>query len=193
MTVAYIAVGFGVVLLVWTAFAFNALVSARNQVDESWSGIDVQLKRRHDLVPNLVKAVGAYAEHESVVMRALTESRENAVLSSGRRGRQAAEYELSQAIVGVRVLTEKYPDVRASEQFRRLQAQLAEVEGEIQYARRIYNTNVQRYNARVRSFPGSLVRRVGGYQPTGYFELSPVRLDVAAEPKPAKDRKAAAA
>ena len=193
MTVAYIAVGLGVVLLVWTAFAFNALVAARNQVDESWSGIGVQLKRRHDLVPNLVKAVGAYAEHESVVMRALTESRDNAALSSGRRGRQAAEYELSQAIVGVRVLTENYPDLRASEQFRRLQAQLAEVEGEIQYARRIYNTNVQRYNTRVGSFPGSLVRRLGGYNPIGYFELSPVRLDLAAERKRAKDRKAAAA
>ena len=193
MTVAYIAVGLGVVLLVWTAFAFNALVAARNQVDESWSGIGVQLKRRHDLVPNLVKAVGAYAEHESVVMRALTESRDNAALSSGRRGRQAAEYELSQAIVGVRVLTENYPDLRASEQFRRLQAQLAEVEGEIQYARRIYNTNVQRYNTRVGSFPGSLVRRLGGYNPIGYFELSPVRLDLAAERKRAKDGKAAAA
>jgi LemA protein len=95
--------------------------------------------------------------------------------------------------VGVRVLTENYPDLRASEQFRRLQAQLAEVEGEIQYARRIYNANVQRYNTRVRSFPGSLVRRLGGYQPTGYFELNPVRLDMAAERKPAKDRKAAAA
>jgi LemA protein len=193
MTVACIAVGLGVGLLVWTAFAFNALVAARNQVDESWSGIDVQLKRRHDVVPNLVKAVGAYAEHESVVVRALTESRDNAALSSGRRGRQAAEYELSQAIVGVRVLTESYPDLRASEQFRRLQAQLAEVEGEIQYARRIYNSNVQRYNRRVRSFPGSLVRRLGGYQPTGYFELSPVRLDMAAERKPPEDRKAAVA
>lgn len=193
MTVAYIAVGLGVVLLVWTAFAFNLLVAARNQVDESWSGINVQLKRRHDLVPNLVKAVGAYAEHESVVIRALTESRDNSALSSGRRGRQAAEYELSQAIVGVRALTENYPDLRASEQFRRLQAQLAEVEGEIQYARRIYNTNVQRYNMRVGSFPGSLVRRLGGYNPIGYFELSPVRLNVAAEGKPAKDRKAAAA
>jgi LemA protein len=113
MTVVYIAVGLGVVLFVWTAFAFNALVAAHNQVDESWSGIDVQLKRRHDLVPNLVNTVGAYAEHESAILRAVTESRDNAALSSGRRGRQAAEYELSQAIVGVRVLTEQYPELRA--------------------------------------------------------------------------------
>src|SRR5438477_2950907 len=107
MTVGYIAVGSGVVLLVWTAFAFNALVKAHNQVDESWSGIDVQLKRRHDLVPNLVETVGAYAEHEQSVLRAAAESHDDAVLSSGRRGRQAAEHELSQALVGVRALSER--------------------------------------------------------------------------------------
>jgi LemA protein len=177
MTVAYIAVGLGVVLLVWTAFAFNALVAAHNRVKESWSGIDVQLKRRHDLVPNLVEAVRAYADHETAVMRAVTESRDKAAVSSGRRGREAAEYELSQAIAGVRVVSEQYPELRASEQFRRLQAQLAEIEGEIQYARRIYNSNVQRFNTRVGSFPGALVRRIGGFQATGYFELSPVRLN----------------
>jgi LemA protein len=194
MTFAYIAAGLGVVLLVWTAFAFNALIKARHQVNEAWSGVDVQLKRRHDLVPNLVSTVAAFAEHEGAVLREVIESRDSAAMSSGRRGRQAAEHELSQSIVTLRVTSEKYPDLRASEQLRRLQAQLAEVEGEIQYARRIYNANVQRYNARVRSFPGSLVCRLGGYRPTGYFELSPVRLDVASElHRPAADGKAAAA
>jgi LemA protein len=177
MSAAYIAVGFGVALLVWMAFAFNGLVSARSRVNESWSGIDVQLKRRHDLVPNLVETVSAYAQHEAAVLRVLTESRAGAVGSSGRRGRQAAEQELSQAIVGVRIVSERYPELRAAEQFRRLQAQLAEIEGEIQYSRRIYNTNVQRYNTRVRSFPGALVGRLGGYHAVGYFELSPVLLN----------------
>ena len=190
MTVAYIAAGACVVLLVWTAFAFNALVSAHNRVNEAWSGIDVQLKRRHDLVPNLVETVKAYAEHEHAVLRAVSDSRDNAAASSGRRGRQAAEYELSQAIAGVRALSESYPELRASEQFRRLQAQLAEIESEIQCARRIYNANVQRFNARVRSFPGSLVRRLGGFRPTGYFELSPVRRGGTAVSDP---KKAAAA
>jgi LemA protein len=179
MTVAYIAMGLAVMLFVWTALAFNALVLAHNRVNESWSGVDVQLKRRHDLVPSLVETVRAYAEHESAILRAVTESSDTAAASSGRRGRQAAEYELSQAIAGARVLSESYPELRASEPFRRLQAQVAEVEGEIQYARRIYNANVQRYNSRVRSFPGSLVRRLGGYQATGYFELTPVHLNAA--------------
>jgi LemA protein len=193
MTLAYLAMGAGVVLLVWIVLAFNGLIRAHNQVDESWSGIDVQLKRRHDLVPNLVETVGAYADHEQATLRAVAQSCEEAALSSGRRGRQAAEQELSQAIVGVRTLSERYPDLRASEQYRRLQAQLAEVEGEIQYARRIYNANVQRYNSRVRGFPGSLVCRLGGYRATGYFELSPVRLDIAEPPRPETGRKAAVA
>jgi LemA protein len=193
MTVAFIAVGAGLVLLVWTVLAFNGLIRAHNQVDESWSGIDVQLKRRHDLVPNLVKIVAAYADHEQAVLHAVAQSCEDAELSSGRRGRQAAEQELSQSIVGVRTLSEEYPDLRSSEEYRRLQAQLAEVEGEIQYARRIYNANVQRYNGRIRGFPGSVVCKLGGYRPTGYFELRPVRLDVAEPRHPGTGREAAAA
>jgi len=174
MVLVYIAAGVGVALLLWGAFSFNALVTAHNRVNESWSGVDVQLKRRHDLVPNLVETVRAYSEHERVVMRALTEARETAVGSSGRRGRQAAEFELSEAIADARALAERYPDMRASEGFKRLQSQLAEVEGEIQYARRIYNSNVMLFNARVRGFPGSLVRRLGGFRKMGYFELNPV-------------------
>ncbi len=173
MTIGYIAVALGVTLLLWMAFAFNGLVLARNQVNEAWSGIDVQLKRRHDIVPNLVETVGAYAEHESTVLCAVTESRDNAVIASGRRGRQAAEHELSHSIAEVRVLSERFPELRASEHFERLQAHLKEIEGEIQYSRRIYNTNVQRYNNRVRGFPGSIVGRLGGFQPRGYFELAP--------------------
>ena len=179
MSAAYMAVGLGVVLLVWTAFTYNALVSGRSRVNEAWSGVDVQLKRRHDLVPNLVETVKAYAEHETAVLRALGEARAGAVDSSGRRGRQAAEEELSQAIAGVRVVSERYPELRAAEPFRRLQAQLAEIEGEIQYARRIYNSNLQRYNVRVRSFPGALMARPGGFRARGYFELSPVGLQAA--------------
>ena len=174
MTVVFVAAGLGVVLLLWSAFAFNALVRAHNQVNESWSGVDVQLKRRHDLVPNLLKTVEAYAAHERGVTNAVADAWETASTSSGRRGRQAAEYELSEAIADARALAERYPDLRGSEEFHRLQAQLAEVEGEIQYARRIYNSNVQGLNARVSGFPGSIVRRLGGYRAMGYFELTTV-------------------
>jgi LemA protein len=174
MTFAYIAMGMGVAFLVWAALAFNGLVTAQNRVNESWSGVDVQLKRRHDLVPNLVETVRAYAEHERNVLHAVCDARDTAAAASGRRGRQAAEFGLSEAIADVRVFAERYPDLAASESFRRLQAQLSEVEGEIQCARRIYNSNVQLYDTRVRSFPGSLVRRLGGIRAMGYFELNPV-------------------
>ena len=173
MSVAYIGTVLGAGFLAWAVFAFNALVKAHSRVNESWSGVDVQLKRRHDLVPKLVKIVAAYAEHERAVMVAVENARETASTSSGRRGRQAAEHDLSRAIADVRSLGERYPELKASEPFRRLQLQLGEVEGEIQYARRIYNSNVQIFNSRVRGFPGVLVRRLGGFRPIGYFELGP--------------------
>lgn len=174
MSAVYIAVGLGVAVLVWMAFSYNALVLARNQANESWSGVDVQLKRRHDLVPNLVGAVRAHAQHETDMMWTLSEARDGAMASSGRRGRQGSEQELSEAIAAVRIASERYPELRADDSFRRLQAQIAEVEGEIQYARRIYNSNVQRFNARVRSFPGALVGRMFGLRAMGYFDLSPI-------------------
>jgi LemA protein len=184
-------VGAGVVLLVWTAFAFHGLVAAHGHVSEAWSALDVQLRRRHDLVPRLCETVRACAEHDETMLRGVVDARDKAAASYGRRGRQAAEYELSHAIAGVRVVSEVHPELRASEDFRRLQAQLAEIEGEIQYARRIYNTNVQRYNLRVRRFPGSLVRRLGGFRAAAYFELSPVRLDGAAALEQNQDAAAA--
>ena len=193
MVLVYIAVGAGVVLLLWSALAFNALVTAHNRVNESWSGVDVQLKRRHDLVPNLLQIVRGIADHEREALRALTEAQEVAAGSSGRRGRQGAEYDLAEAIAGVRAVVERYPNLRASESFRRLQAQLAEVEGEIQYARRIYNSNVMLFNARVSGFPGVLVRRLGSFRKMGYFELGPVRLDAAEPRRPATGREAAVA
>jgi LemA protein len=191
MTAGYIAVGLGVGLLAWAALAFNALVSANNRVNESWSAVEVQLKRRHDIVPNLVETVTGYLEHERMVLRALTEARETAASSSGRRGRQAAEYELASAIAATGAVAEGYPDLQASEPFRRLQMQLKEIEGEIQYSRRIYNSNVQRYNSLASSFPGSLVRRLSHFRPMGYFELNPVQRS--AETDTTDDQRVAAA
>ena len=193
MTVAYISVGLGVAFSAWVAFAFNGLVQAHTRVNESWSGVDVQLKRRHDLVPKLVRTVAAYADHEHALMVALDSTYESASTSSGRRGRQAAEHDLSVAIADVRALGERYPELKASEPFHRLQLQLAEVEGEIQYARRIYNSNVELFNSRVRGFPGVLVRRLGGFRPMGYFDLNAVRGSGADRSKAGGSREVAAA
>jgi LemA protein len=176
MSAAYMAVGLGVAFVVWTALVYNSLVAGRSRVNEAWSGVDVQLKRRRELVPNLIETVKAYAEHETAVLSALAEARAGATGSSGRRGRQAAEQDLSRALVEARVVSERYPDLRAAEPFRRLQAQLGEIEAEIQYARRIYNSNLEPYNARLQSFPGALIARMGNFRARGYFDLSPVGL-----------------
>jgi LemA protein len=171
MTPIYISLAAGAATFVWGVLTFNALVSARSRADEAWSGIEVQLNRRHDLVPSLVETVKGYAEHEAGVLQAAADARENAENAGGRRCRQGAEQELTSAIAAVRAVGERYPQLTASENFVRLEAQLAEVEGEIQYARRLYNSNVERYNARVRMFPSSLIARVAQFQPRGYFDL----------------------
>jgi LemA protein len=170
MSLLHIGIAAGIVLLLWVVVCFNSLVRARSHVDEAWSGVEVQLARRHDVVPNLVETVRAYSEHEARLLRDLTEARENAlaVHSCGRR--ELAETDLSRMLAAVRALAEQYPQLRASESHLRLQAQLAEVEGEIQAARRIYNANVQRYNARLQSFPTSLVG-VLAFRPRRYFDL----------------------
>jgi LemA protein len=172
MNLVYIASAAGGAALVWAIVSFNALVRARSRVDEAWSDVDVQLQRRHDLVPNLVETVRAYAEHESAVLREVSEARAAAmsVRSCGRR--ELAETDLSRALTGLRALAERYPALRASENFVRLQSQLIEAEVEIQAARRIYNTNVQKYNSRVQTFPGSLVAGLGAFRPRRFFDLA---------------------
>ena len=172
MSLLYIVSAGGVVVLIWAMVSFNGLVRARSRVDEAWSGVEVQLQRRHDLVPNLVETVRAYAEHESVLLHEVSEARAAAmsVRSCGRT--EVAEADLSRALTGVGALIERYPDLRASEGFIRLQSQLTEVEVEIQAARRIYNTNVQKYNARVQSFPDSLVAGFGAFRPRRFFDLA---------------------
>jgi LemA protein len=151
--------------------AYNALVRSRNKVDESWSGIDVQLKRRHDLVPNLVETVKGYAAHERETLSDVTEARLAAVEAGERRAVERAEARLTSALGGINALAEAYPELRASEGFQRLQAELAGIEDEIQAARRIYNSNVQRYNTRVQQFPTLVIAGFLSFAPRDFFEL----------------------
>ena len=141
----------------WVVLTNNSFIRARNKVDESWSGIDVQLKRRHDLVPNLVDTVKGYAAHENATLAAVTQARSAAMAAGTGAERSAAEAQLTGALDGIRVVAEEYPELRASESFRALQAELSELEDQIQAARRIYNANVNAYNTRIQLFPNSLV------------------------------------
>lgn len=149
----------------------NGLVGARNRVDEAWSGIDVQLKRRHDLVPNLVSAVKGYATHEQATLQAVTDARTRAMGAQGAGETARAENELTARLGDVRVVAENYPELRATENFQHLQVQLSQLEDEIQAARRLYNGNVQRYNTKRQIFPNSLVAARGPFPDKPLFEL----------------------
>jgi LemA protein len=173
VTIVYVVLGVLVVLVLWYILINNALIKARNKVDEAWSGIDVQLKRRHDLVPNLVETVKGYAAHEQQTLSRVTEARAGAMAADNappaQRGQ--AESSLTAALGGIRAVAEQYPNLRAADNFTRLQAQLAEIEDEIQASRRIYNSNTQIYNTRIQIFPNSIVAARGDFTPREFFEI----------------------
>jgi LemA protein len=149
----------------------NSLISLNQRVGESWSGIDVQLKRRHDLVPNLVETVKGYATHESQTFEKVTQARAAAMAASGPAEAGQAEGQLTAALGGLRVVAEQYPELRATENFQQLQRQLSELEDEIQASRRIYNSNVQQFNTRIQQFPSSIAANQLSYTPKEYFSI----------------------
>ena len=172
MTIAIIVV---VVILILAVLYYigkrNSIIASRNRVDESWSGIDVQLKRRHDLVPNLVETVKGYAEHESATFEKATKARAEAMQASSVADTAKAESKLTGALTELRAVAENYPTLRATENFQQLSRNLSELEDEIQASRRIYNSNVQSYNTSIQQFPGSIIANQGGFTAREYFEI----------------------
>jgi LemA protein len=150
----------------------NSLINLEQRVGEAWSGIDVQLKRRHDLVPNLVETVKGYATHEQQTFEKVTQARAAAMQASGPAEAGQAEGALTAALGGLRVVAEQYPELRATENFQQLQRQLSELEDEIQASRRIYNSNVQVFNTRIQQFPASIPAKQLGYTEKQYFEIT---------------------
>ena len=164
-----------VVLILLAVFYYiakrNGIISARNRVDESWSGIDVQLKRRHDLVPNLVETVKGYATHEQEVFTKVTEARAESMSAKSVQDTANAETKLTGALTDLRAVAEQYPNLKATENFQQLSRNLSELEDEIQASRRIYNSNVQAYNTDIQQFPGSIIANQGGFTARQYFEI----------------------
>ena len=150
----------------------NSLINLNQRVGESWSGIDVQLKRRHDLVPNLVESVKGYATHEQETFEKVTQARAAAMQASGPAEAGQAEGQLTAALGGLRVVAEQYPQLRATENFQQLQRQLSELEDEIQASRRIYNSNVQQFNTRIQQFPASIPAKQMGFAEKEYFAIT---------------------
>jgi LemA protein len=176
--------GIVVLLLAWGVFAYNRLVRLRNQVRTAWADIDVQLTRRHDLVPQLVGAVQGYADHERSVLDAVTALRSQAVSLDSPARLAEVEASLEQALGRLFALQEAYPDLKASENFSQLQRDLVEVEEHLQYARRFYNGAVRDYNDTVQRVPDVVIANAGNFRPAEFYqaredERSAVRVEVA--------------
>jgi LemA protein len=167
----WITAGLCAVALLWLIVAYNGLVGARNYCDTAWSGIDVQLKRRHDLVPNLVATAQGYARHEAQLFEAVARARAEALRARSPHDLGRAEGALQSAIGQVFALKESYPELRSDHLFLELQDQLADTEDKVQAARRIYNGNVRDYKNRLETFPTVLVARWFGFQGREYFEI----------------------
>jgi len=168
MITLWIVLGLVVVIILWFIAVFNGIISLRNRTQEAWSDIDVQLKRRHDLIPNLIETVKGYAKHEKELFEKVTQARADAINAKGAEEANKAENVLTGALKSVFAVAENYPQLRASENFQKLQDELTDTENKIEAARRFYNGNVRDFNIKIQVFPNSMVAGMTGSKP---FEL----------------------
>jgi LemA protein len=183
MVVGIIIGAIVVVLLITFWILYNGLVRLRNQVKNAWAQIDVQLKRRHDLIPNLVETVKGYMKYERETLEAVTKARNLAqqVSSAGAGERAKAEGELSSALSRLLAVVERYPDLKANQNFLALQEELTSTENKISFSRQFYNDSVLRYNNQTQMFPSNVVAGMTGFKASEFFEVT-----VAAEREPVK-------
>ena len=169
-----------VIAIVLAVAMYNGLVQRRLRVDEAWSQIDVQLKRRYDLIPNLVNAVKGYMGFEQRVLENVTQARANAVAAGaqGPRAQAAAEGQLTQALRSLFAVAENYPDLKANQNVVQLQEQLATTENQISYTREAYNTSVRTYNTSIATFPAVLMAGMMGFTAREFFEAEPAAAEV---------------
>jgi LemA protein len=168
----WLLAGFGLIVLVYVVLAYNGLVKLRVMSDAAWADIDVQLKRRHDVIPNLVETVKGYAAHERGTFEKVTEARTRAISASGPAARALAEGALTQALQSLFAVAESYPQLRATENFAQLQTQISAIEDQIQLARRFYNAVVRDFNTRIAQFPTNALARVFNFQRREFFEAA---------------------
>ncbi len=170
-TLFLIIIGIIVLALLWLIATYNGLIRSRNRTDEAWSDIDVQLKRRYDLIPNLVETVKGYATHEREIFENVTKARAAAMGASTPHAKGEAENMLSGALKSLFAVAENYPNLRASENFGKLQDELSDTENKIQAARRFYNGNVRDFNTKLQSFPTNIVASTLGFRAREFFQV----------------------
>ncbi|MBS1499984.1 MAG: LemA family protein [Bacteroidetes bacterium] len=171
MIIAAVLLGLLALLAFYAIAIYNKLVKLKNLVAEAWSGIDVQLKKRYDLIPNLVETVKGYAAHEKETLENVTKARTAAQQATTVEGQQVAEKNLNTALMNLIAVAERYPDLKANTNFLELQATLQTVEGDIEKARRYYNGNVREQNTLIESFPSNIVANLFGFVKSVFFEL----------------------
>jgi LemA protein len=159
-----------VLIALYAIVSYNGLVSLRNRIENAWAQIDVQLKRRYDLIPNLVETVKGYAAHERETLDAVIEARNAGMNASGPHDQAEAENQITGALKSLFALSEAYPDLKANQNFAQLQEELTGTEGRIAYARQFYNDTVYRYNTKIQSFPSNLLAGAFRFSEREYFE-----------------------
>ena len=178
MDIIYIIIIIVAVIAVWIALTYNRLVALRNRAKEAWSDIDVQLKRRYNLIPNLVETVKGYATHERELFEKVTKARTKAMQAQTVEERGKAENALSSTLKSLFAVAENYPDLKASANFLELQRELRDTEDKIQAARRFYNTNVRDLNIKIESFPVNLIASIFNFKKMGFFEVEEAGREV---------------
>ena len=158
-------------IILWLIAVYNSLIKGKNRVDEAWSDIDVQLKRRYDLIPNLIETVKGYAGHEKEVFQKVTEARSQAMQAKSLDEKGKAENMLSQTLKSLFAVAENYPDLKASQNFMQLQDELSDTENKIQASRRFYNGNVRDFNIKIQVFPNNLVAGLLGFKSYEFFQV----------------------
>ncbi|MBZ9572935.1 LemA family protein [Patescibacteria group bacterium] len=171
MLILYIVLFIVLIFVLWFAGSYNGLVKRKNRAKEAWADIDVQLKRRYNLIPNLVKTVKGYATHEREVFQKVTEARSRAMGAQGMEEKAKAENMLTNTLKSLFAVAENYPDLKASQNFLELQRELRDTEDKIQAARRFYNTNVRDMNIKIESVPSNVVAKIFNFKKMELFEL----------------------
>lgn len=171
MIILYILIGLVFIFLVWMVIAYNRFVTLRQRINEAWADIDVQLKRRYDLIPNLVDTVKGYMEHEQGTFEKVTEARTKAMNAGSLKDQEQAENMLTDTLKSLFAVAENYPELKANENFMELQRELSDTENKIQAARRFYNTNVRDYNTYRETVPSNMIAGMFNFTERPYFEV----------------------
>ena len=169
MSILYIVIAIIVIVVLWIIAVFNGLIRLKNRTNEAWSDIDVQLKRRHDLIPNLIETVKGYAAHEKGLFEKVTEARTKAIGAQGIAEKGEAENVLTGTLKSLFAVAENYPDLKANQNFLQLQEELSDTENKIQAARRFYNGNARDLNIKIETFPSRIIAGMLGFKKREFF------------------------